>query len=280
MQGRRWGWPLLVVLLAVSPVARPAVAVDGAGGPLVQALEQALEEQGLEPVGRDEARFLVAVGTEAFRRALDDERPVVALHVPRAKLLEAWRNGCTCTGLFPETDPALQLRLIRELLPRAGRVGLIVHEESAWAPSYLAGYAREQGLTLDTRLIGNRTGLGEALAAILPEVDVLLAVTDGELYSGATARQVLLTGYRQNRPVVGPDRDFVEAGSVASVHYEPQALASEAAAILARLRDQGRLPAPDFPHAFAVALNERVLETLELPLADPAQLRRRLEVGP
>lgn len=275
--GYRLFLPLLLALAPAAPAAVP-VAIDGAGESLQQALEQALKEQEFEPAGYDEAELLVVVGPEAFRRALDGDRPVMALHVPRAELLDAWRDGCTCTGLFPETDPALQLRLIRELLPRATRVGLILADESAWAEGYLPGYARRLDLELEVRRIPDRTALGEALAELVPEVDVLLAVTDRELYSAATARQVLLSGYRQNRPVVGPDRRFVDAGSAASIHHAPEALAREAAAILARLRDQGRLPAPDFPEDFSLVLNKQVLETLDLPVGDLERLERRLQV--
>lgn len=271
---------MLLVLLAVHGPADASLSVTVLGGDerFSALLQQELAEWDIALTEPEDGDMVVAVGSAAFRWALKGRRPVIAVDVPREELLEAWRRGCTCTGLFGEIDPALQLRLISELLPAASRVGLLLGPESRWAGPYLLGYADHLGLSLETRTVEHRDALGAGLARLLPRVDLLLAVADSELYSPATARLVLLTGYRQNRPVVGPDAAFVEAGSVASMYYPREDLAAEVARWLATFRDEGRLPAPAFPGAVSVAVNERVARTFELPVEASGVLRRKLEV--
>ncbi len=275
-------WPALVLLILLA-VHGPAgasfsVTVLAADENFSDLLGQELAQRDIGQAEPGDGDMVVAVGGEAFRRALKGNRPVVAVDVPRAELLGAWRRGCSCTGLFREMDPALQLRLVSRLLPTASRVGLLLGPESRWAGSYLPGYADHLGLSLETRRVEDRDELGVALARLLPRVDLLLAVADSELYSPATARLVLLTGYRQNRPVVGPDAAFVEAGSVASMYYPREDLAAQVVQWLASFRDEGRLPAPAFPAAVSVAVNERVAKTFELPVDTSGVLRRELEV--
>ncbi|MBA3979490.1 MAG: hypothetical protein C0462_02710 [Alcanivorax sp.] len=227
--------------------------------------------------------LIVAVGDDAFRRALSHQRPLIGIHVSRDVALDAYTAGCSCTAFFSEADPVRQLWLARRMFPSAQRVGLITGPHSAWVAGLLQADAEAAGLLLVHEPVADAAEMTRRLPRLLPRVDVLLAVGDPALYSPDTARTVLLTSYRQGRPVIGPDEFFVQAGSVATTYSTGADMVAQVADTISRFRhrsaSRGRLPPPDFGGRFSVRVNEHVARTYEAALVDEAALEAELEAG-
>lgn len=281
--------PLLAILvfcLAQSAWAVSRLALVGGTeefrAQFVTALSHELEAAGLAApaiVTPRRSELVLALGDEAFQDALQLNRPVLGLFVSRHVALEAFTAGCACSAFFSEADPVRQLRLARALFPAAGRIGLITGPDTGWVAGLLAPYAQREALSLVHVALPDSNALARELPRLLPQVDLLLAINDAQLYSVATARLVLLTSYRQGKPVIGPDELFVQAGSVATSYSSGADMVEQTAQALLDFTERGRLPPPDFPAVFSLRLNSHVVRTYDVPLVDTDALQRQLEAG-
>lgn len=275
--------PALLVLTTLSGHAaddRMAVSVDGGDADQVAFFTGSLSEmlgQTIRMVPPSEADVRVALDAASFARALDDGKRVLGVDIPRDRVLAARADGCRCSAFFKGADPRRQLRLIRSLQPGAARVGMLLTPELDWVEDLLAPDMVTPPLALQTATVTDPGRLGGTLGELLPRVDALLAVEETSLFSPATARLVLLTSYRQRRPVVGPDRDFVRAGSLATTYSGGFDLVRSVAQWLEALKARGQFPAPDWPPYFSVTLNEHVARAYDLPVRDPQRLAAELK---
>ncbi|MCM2365292.1 ABC transporter substrate binding protein [Pseudomonas sp. SR18] len=176
------------------------------------------------------------------------------------------------------SDPPLerQLRLITSILPQAQRIGVLYSTESEFLLPELRRYAEALELKIKPQLWDNIND-SRPLQALLRDSDVLLGLDDPLLYNPKTAKNLLLSSYAQQLPLVGPNAGFVRAGSLAST-YSDQA---DWLAVLDRLLDQ---PPTSWPHAlypehFKVVGNPQVARSLGIEQVDEASVAARLAEG-
>jgi len=265
--------PVLTVSVHGDDAARVASFSDKIAGMLGERIN-------MVPPGEADVR--VALDAKHFRRNCRDGHTVVGVALaPRVVRAVSAPQG-RCTALFRGAEPERQLRLLQLLQPGVKRVGVLLTPDTGWLRAELQDSVTiPEGapLSFDFVDVAGRNQLAPALNRLLPRVDALLALKETGLYDAETARLVLLTSYRQRRPVVGPNRAFVQAGSLATTYSSDTHLARSLAQWLQRLRRDGRLPEPAWPAHFSVTLNEDVAEAYDLPLRDPRQLASELRDG-
>lgn len=220
------------------------------------------------------ADLRIAVGTRDFRDALADpaRTPVVGVAITRpAWLASTAGSQAKQTALFWEPDPVQHLRLARRLMPGARRAGIVLGMEDPVLLARLEREAQRLKMTLDVERISSGDALVRRLKSVLDRSDFLLGIEDPLVFSPATVKTVLLTSYRQNRPVVGPSPAYVEAGSVASLVVTLEDVADALADWLPALMERrDALPPPRHVDTPAVRVNARVAHSLQLSV--PPQL--------
>ncbi|MDF1820304.1 MAG: ABC transporter substrate binding protein [Alcanivoracaceae bacterium] len=204
-----------------------------------------------------QADILLPVGDGAFA-AVSSGSPVFAVRVSRRVLDQRRADGCRCSGIYAGARPSDQLALVEALLPRARRVGVVLSRQNRFLEKELAEAAADR-IALRVEIVDSAEQLPVALSRLLPAVDVLLLLPDPMLFNAETARLLLLTSYRQGRPVVGPDNAFVRAGSLASIDASTRDVVSHTLAVLEGYT-AGRLPPPDYA-ARTISINPHVART-------------------
>ncbi|WP_460137084.1 ABC transporter substrate-binding protein [Pseudomonas sp. S1_E04] len=176
------------------------------------------------------------------------------------------------------SDPPLarQLHLITSILPQARRIGVLYGDESEFLLPELRRYAR----TLELEIVPQRwdnTSDSRPLQSLFRNSDVLLGLDDPQLYNPKTAKNLLLSSYAQQLPLVGPNAGFVRAGSLAST-YSDQA---DWLAVLKRLLDHppASWPRTLYPDHFKVLGNPQVARSLGIEQVDETGVAARLAEG-
>ncbi|KTB57265.1 ABC transporter substrate-binding protein [Pseudomonas fluorescens] len=176
------------------------------------------------------------------------------------------------------SDPPLerQLRLIAAILPQARRIGVLYGADSEFLLPELRQHATPLGLEIVPQLWDNIND-SRPLQNLFRNSDVLLGLDDPQLYNSKTAKNLLLSSYAQQLPLVGPNAGFVRAGSLAST-YSDQA---DWLAVLDRLLDHppANWPRSLYPEHFKVVGNPQVARSLGIEQVDEAGVAIRLAEG-
>ena len=176
------------------------------------------------------------------------------------------------------SDPPLerQLRLITSILPQAQRIGVLYSTESEFLLPELRRYAEALELAIEPQRWDN-TNDSRPLQNLFRSSHVLLGLDDPQLYNPKTVKNLLLSSYAQQLPLVGPNAGFVRAGSLAST-YSDQA---DWLAVLDRLLDQppASWPRSLYPEHFKVLGNPQVARSLGIEQVDEARVAARLAEG-
>lgn len=220
----------------------------------------------------------LALGGDAFGAALAEPRhgPVLGVDIAAARVRDLVTSDCRCSAIRSGVPMSAQLAVLRELMPAARRIGVVMGPASAWRASLTA----PDGVLLEALEVDPPRRLGPLLRRRLSDWDALLLPDDPELFGAGAAKLVLLTSYRQRVPVFGPGAEYVHAGSVASAWPDAAGLARASLARLRHWRRHRAWPAPDFAGHYALALNKHVARAYDLNLDPEARLSQRLETWP
>jgi len=214
----------------------------------------------------------------AWRLESSNGPPTLVLHVNKTRARETLGEHlpANLSVLWQDPAPRRQLRLLKHLLPRATRVGVLHDPHSEFLVEELRQAASGLGLEIvaqgwpDTRD-------NKAVIRLLGISDVLLAVADDDLYNPLTAKTLLLTSYGQQHALIGPSAGFVRAGSLASTYADQD----DWLATLDQLLDQApdKWPAGTYSKSFKVLGNPQVARALGITLPSDAELARHLSQG-
>ncbi len=177
--------------------------------------------------------------------------------------------------LIPVPSPTDQLNLARLLIKEHLNIAVIYSKKSELQFEYLAtnkqdgieisGYRSYGSLTFDTDIKN-----------MIKSSDAVLALEDDRIFNASTLRALILNTYRQGKPVFGPNEQFVESGSVASLCLSELHVA-QAAVKLAQSFDREYLPGIYFPSVPDVKTNRFAAKAFSMNLPSEGQLIHHLQ---
>lgn len=249
------------------------------------------------PAGRahpDEDAFasvvaIIAVGVQAMRTASTWEKapPVLSVLVPRSsyeKLLaepSQARRRTQFSAIYLDQPITRQLNLVRRVLPEKRRVSVLLGPDSSHFMAPLRLASQRRGLELVSEEIVSESEIIPALSRLLASSDAFLALPDSLIFTRETARSVLMTAFRHQRPLIGFSQSYVTSGALVATYSTPAHIARQTADVIDALSiSRVTLPAPMYPEYFSVALNTSVARALGLDLPSEAALHEALLAMP
>ncbi|WP_409277803.1 ABC transporter substrate-binding protein [Pseudomonas defluvii] len=178
--------------------------------------------------------------------------------------------------LWSDPSPARQLRLIRYLLTHARRVGVLYSEQSRFLLDELNQSAQQLGLHINAQAWPDPRD-NRPLQALLQGSDVVLGLDDPGLYNPRTVKNLLLSSYARQMPLIGPTAGFVKAGGLASTFSNKH----DWLRVLDRLLDQApaKWPRTHYPERFGVIGNPQVARALGIEPIEPAAATKVIAEG-
>ncbi|WVV61416.1 ABC transporter substrate-binding protein [Pseudomonas batumici] len=290
---RTLGLALLVLLPSLPARAAEVLLTGVEDSPGVQAFTAALAQQRPndrirfvplaqmpEPNRLPPATRLILLDPPSLDWRLKDKQgpATLVLRISRLQAMQRLENGPPANLSLLWSDPPLprQLRLIREVMPQARRIGVLYTRSSEFLLAELDQAARPLGLEIVPQRWDD-TSDSRPLQSLLKSSDVLLGLDDPTLYNPRTAKNLLLSSYARQLALIGPNAGFVKAGSLASTYSDQ----SDWLAILDELleRPPSGWPGSLYPQRFKVLSNPQVARSLGIEPIDEASLAHRLAEG-
>jgi ABC-type uncharacterized transport system substrate-binding protein len=226
----------------------------------------------------------VALGTRALRAVLatGPNAPVIATLIPRSSFdlevanLARGSGAKALTAVFLDQPFPRQVNLLRLVVPKRTRVGVLASAGTDDTVLRLEAAAKARGLAVVREQVSDSTSVPIALARLLGESDVLLALPDPAIYNSGTIHNILFSALRSQQPLIGFSEAYVRAGALAAVYSKPQQVGRQAGEIAARAIAGVPLPPPQYPRTFSVSVNATVAHTLGLAVEDESALLAKL----
>jgi hypothetical protein len=274
------GLPLLAIASAFAP-ARAAefelrILTSDDSDPtrqIVRAIERRYPDARSSPdlrtlIARNGPAVYAAIGPGALQLALEADLvdPLISLFTSNEvytrilRSLPATRRRASITAVYAEAAPKHQMQLIRQLLGRHVTVGVLLTDNTRHLNEALQTAARAAGLELDAQIVDANENVVRASTRVASS-QVLLAVPDSTLYTGQVLRSLLESTYRRRQPVIGFNVGMVNAGTLAAAYSSIEDTIAGLGE-LARAATAGRLPEPDYPRHWRIAINDNVARSL------------------
>lgn len=213
-----------------------------------------------------------AVGPGALRAAIeaDLDAPTIALftsspvYMEISKTLRVKRPAVT--AIYAEASPIHQLQLISKLYNRRVSVGVLTSEATEYLEPLIRSGARSANLELEIARVESFESASRALMR-LSLATAILAVPDSTIYAPSNLRNLLESTYRRSQPVIGFSTSLVNAGTIATAYSTIEDTLAQFDDVL-ELVASGRIPDPQFPRYWRVAVNENVARSLNVIVDD------------
>ena len=230
------------------------------------------------------ADLIVAVGMKATQSAIAQTGiPVLAVMIPRMGyedlLAQAAPKKIThsISAIYLNQPLARRLDFWRAALPDRRRIGLLHTPDARIDVERLRQDVAQRGGSLVDRQVLSAEELFRGLESVLASSDVLFAIPDSMLYSSSNIRNILLASYRLGVPLIGLSQAYVNAGALCAIFSTPEQLAEQASATVIGFARTGKLPAPQYPVSFTIAVNQQVARSLGVAVPSQEAIRIQMD---
>lgn len=218
----------------------------------------------------------IAVGMKAAAILASRDVPSLSVLVSRAGYEQlkhtSVQHGKAHSAIFLDQPMDRQVALLLAALPATLNVGVLYaapQPELQNLRHLLAG----RSIRLHEQIVDKSQSLNDALESVLNVSEVLFVLPDSGIYNAGTMRNILLTAYRKQVPLMGISQSYVKAGALCAVFTTPEQFAEQTAGLIEKYAESGKLPEAQYPATFDVSVNKQVARSLEIHIKDADQLR-------
>jgi putative ABC transport system substrate-binding protein len=268
-------WTSVLLLLSVG-VSADVILLSSSPSKVASSLQALLTERLNTPVQLisnvnqslhyERYELAIAVGVDALKEySVPNSLPLIAAFVSQSDY--QMYSDRLSSAVFVEPPMERQLRLAEAVLGENREYGALVQKQ-----------ASEDVLRsgINIYVVDEFETLNHALIKLLAENQALIGVYDPQLYSPNNIKNILITAYRHNRPLIGPSSAYLRAGALATTYSDLNDVAERLSEIVLRYKNKGDWIKADFNPYFRVGFNEQVGRSLNLLLPDMDDVTRIL----
>jgi len=229
----------------------------------------------------DDSDLTIAVGMSAASALATSTKPVLSVLVPKAGYDKLAKPVAAIhsSAIYIDQPIERQISLLVAAMPKVKRIGVLY---SAFHPELtsLRRTLAERNILLFEEAVGQEHPLHDALEEVLGESEVLLVLPDTEIYNAGTIRNILLSSYRKQVPLIGISKSYVKAGALCAIYSTPKQIVIQTVEAVKQYISTGKLPSSQYPKDFEVSVNMQVARSLDLPVKDADKLRDEVRKAP
>lgn len=263
-----------VAVLAEKEVASVTALAVALGKSLEASTEVVLLADGFTTGSHYDA--IILAGPEALvgwaRLPYRPKAPLVSAFVSRQDLADA--GQAVASAVYLEPPLVRQIQLAQGVLGGGAQLGVLASTHRQIDEQ--GGVGRLRRLGAEVFVLDDYDTLNRALADLLRDNIAVIGIYDPELFNAANIKNILITAYRQNRPLIGPSSAYIRAGALATTFSDIDDIAFRLAEILRTGLAHNEWEPPDYNPYFQVRYNQQVARSLNLNLPAEEQVAREL----
>ena len=213
--------------------------------------------------------MVLAIGSAA---ALSAREHLNGIPVLFTMVLEPEKNGLLPPGVTIKLSTKEKLEILRRLLPKTTRIGVIYSAESEVDWNEIVKETQRQGYQVVGKKIESGDVLPSTFDSMATGIDLFFMVADSKLYAPKTVEYLLLASIKHEVPVVGLSSSYTKAGALVSLEYDREDSGFTAAQMAVRIL-KGQDPAAlgyQHPSRILYSLNAEVAKRMKIHFSDEA----------
>lgn len=211
----------------------------------------------------------IIIGPQALDSTADcGGKPMIAVFITHDTALQ---RKDLASALFLEPPLPRQVQLARAILGDDRPFGILVEDRNQWR-----NLITRPDPLVTPYFTDQYPSLNHALIALLRDSHALIGIYDTKLYSSENIKNILITAYRQNKPLIGPSSAYIKAGALATTYSDLDDVARRLSEILLTGLHENVWPEPGYNPYFKVRYNLQVGRSLNLLLPDADKLAQKL----
>ena len=224
--------------------------------------------------------IIVAIGATGMEIANREHPKTKKLFIstdPNKYKLDSVKNKNDAI-LYMTQSYCRQIGFTKLLNPNWKTISIIGSEEKPIDRTSIKQCAKS--LNIKTYIVSttDREYLTDTIELALNNSDVLLALPDNNIYNSRSVKNILLTSYRNRKPVIGFSKNFVNAGALAAVYSNTDQIANSANNLIDNYYKQNKnfKQKTNHPENFDISINRQVFRALNLATPDIKNIKRIL----
>ncbi len=233
--------------------------------------------------------LVITIGEKAFTQALkwsnhkEASFDILSIFISSKKYptllkLKKETNTNQISAIFHDAPLLRQILLFKEILPTGKKIGLLIQSQEESMAKQLSEQAKDLNISLSYEVIDDISQLRRALLRLISSTDAIIAHENATIYNRNLIKSILLTLYRHKKFLIGSNKQFVKAGSIASTYVSPQQLIQDLIEEIGdyNMRNFTLFP-PRFSKHFSIAFNEDIANSLNLPIINNKKVKNALQ---
>jgi len=232
----------------------------------------------------DNNDLIISIGQKALIASTNfyNAPPIIVSLIPKQSY-EKYRPALEkasekSTAIFIDNPPRRQILLAKILLGDIQRLGVLIGNTSPYDKDFLTSAIQAAGIQSQIETTNPTDNLIRKLSHVIENSDAFIAFPDAQIFNRNTAKNILLTTYRQRTPVIAYSASYVRAGALAAVYSTPQQIAKQIGKTLIKIL-QSQLSFPDensHPEEFEIAINQKVAKSLGISTSTQAAIKNQM----
>jgi len=220
----------------------------------------------------------VAIGEHAINSLYEYDSNAFVLRINSRAIPDSKYTSAQSDLLTAQPD-CRHILLIKAIDSDWSTVGVLASIDSLDIAAALTKCAIKHNLNLQVYAITDESDLLVTLETAVENNKILLAITDPLIYNSNTVKNILLTAYRNRKPVIGYSDSFVQAGAVAAIYTHPESVGDKAAKIISDFFSNNWQFDKDIYASgdFSISTNSQVATSLEILLPSKEYIRNRIK---
>ncbi len=177
------------------------------------------------------------------------------------------------TALILNQPLKRQFSFIKHLLGTNISIGSLLGPYSSTFKNEILQSAKQSGFKINVVTTMHEDQLISSLSKLIENNDMILAIPDPVIFNRKSIRGILLLTYRNNTPIIGFSKSYVNAGALAAIYSEPEQISRQASEIIDYYFKHNRYEKSFFqPKYFSVITNNKVAKALDITLKSERDL--------
>ncbi|MDH5473164.1 MAG: hypothetical protein OEY87_00170 [Gammaproteobacteria bacterium] len=213
---------------------------------------------------------IFALGSKAVQESINKlpDRSLLATMILDKKEVSKHSNNTTVILMVSQEE---QLKWHRRILPKAKKIGILYDPQlnQEWVD-----IAKVTAAKLDLEIIDipihSARDIPPALKSLSHKVDSILGIADTTVYSGATAKAVLLFSFRNRIPFVGLSNTWVKSGALYALDWDYSELGKQCADTALKILDgtDANKIEPQLANKTIYIINKKTADHMKIEIDD------------